>query len=424
MKKTLLLSISAAVLFAGGYKIPEQSLNGLALSAANVANSSGADTAYYNPANMVFNEDKNFMQFLATYIHLKEIEFKNDNGETYYSRKEDFILPQFHFASKDYNGWRFGFSITYPGGLSKRWDDVIPQAGAKEFTLKTIEFNPVIAKKISDNFGFAAGIRIVKSEGIANALGLLQNTDGTITPLYSQYLNGTSVDYGWNVATSFQNDNKDIKFAITYRSKIKLKLSGDASGFYLTDLILKYNPNLPLPPHKYISFNTPGRVTVPLPATLNVAFSKTFNKTTLEFVFDRTYWSSYKKLDFDFDDKIVNAIFGNPKPKNWKNSNTYRVGLTHNCTDRLTAMLGYAYDETPIPDSTIDFSLPDNDKHIFSGGLNYKLTDSMNIGFSALYTKQESRKAKIYDPITNSFITGEFKKGGAYLLAAGLEYSF
>lgn len=59
MKKIALLSlVTASVLMAGGYKIPETSLNAVALSAANIAHSHGADAAYYNPANMVFMEDK------------------------------------------------------------------------------------------------------------------------------------------------------------------------------------------------------------------------------------------------------------------------------------------------------------------------------------------------------------------------------
>ncbi|MES9958202.1 MAG: hypothetical protein ABW120_00385 [Sedimenticola sp.] len=35
---------------AGGYKIPEQSVNSTALSAAYVANAQGPDSSYYNPA--------------------------------------------------------------------------------------------------------------------------------------------------------------------------------------------------------------------------------------------------------------------------------------------------------------------------------------------------------------------------------------
>jgi len=412
MKKTIILSgVLAATLFAGGYKIPEQSLSGMALSAANVANAHGADAAYYNPANMVFNENKNSFEILATYIHLNKIKFNNINGETYYSRKENFILPQLHFSSKEHNGWRYGLSITYPAGLSKRWDDVIPEAGAKEFTLKTMEINPVIARKITNNISLALGLRFVKSEGIANVLGM-QDKGGTAVPLYSEYLNGDSFDKGWNIALSYVNDDRSLKMAATFRSRIYLSLSGDASGYYLN------------PQKGYIPFNTPGKVTVPLPATLNIAVAKKFGKSTLEFVFDKTYWSTYKKLDFDFADPTVNYLFGTPIDKHWKNANTYRIGLTHQCNDKLTAMVGYAYDETPVPDKTIDFSLPDSDKHIFSGGIKYKVDNKLTIGFSGLVTKQKTRSAKIVDRIKKSYTIGKFKDGGAVLFAAGIDYSF
>lgn len=420
MKKTLLLSVAAISLFASGYKVPEQSLNAIALSGAYVANSHGADASYFNPANIAFNGNKNFFELTSTFIHLKKVKFQNNNGEVYYSRKEDFVVPQFHFASKDINGWRLGFSITYPAGLSKRWDDTIPEAGAKEFTLKTVEFNPVIAKKINNNFAFGFGIRFVKSDGVANILGLKNLGGGNYLALYSEYLNGSSVDRGWNAAIAYQNDNRDLKIAATYRSKINLSLTGHSSGFYNKSLITKNAADAAY----VIPFNTTGKVTVPLPAVLNLAIAKKLGKTTLEFVFDRTYWSTYKKLDFDFSDPIVNKLFGNPIPKYWKDSNTYRFGITHQCSNKLTAMVGYAYDETPVPDKTIDFSLPDTDKHIFSAGFKYKLDKNFTFGFSALMTKNKSRSAKVYDRISNSYTVGKFKKGGAYLVAFGLNYSY
>jgi len=428
MKKILFLSLSvASVLLANGYKIPEQSLSGMALSAANVANAKGADASYYNPANMVFNRNKNSFELLMTYIHLPKVKFENkDSAEVYYSREENFLIPQFHFASKDYKGWRFGFSITTPAGLSKRWDNVIPQSGAKEFTLKTVEFNPTVAKKINDNFAFGLGIRTIKSEGIANGLGSIKNPDGSITPFYSEYLNGTSTDYGWNAALSYKNEDKNIKAAVTYRSKIDISLSGDASGYYSKMLATKNPKDI----NTFIPFLTAGKVTIPIPAALNIAVAKTFDKTTIEFVFERTYWSSYNNLDFDFTDPTVNAIFGSPIPKNWKDVNTYRIGITHICNEKITAMLGYAYDETPVPDSTIDFSLPDSDKHIFSGGFKYKMDDRMSLGFSILYTKQKSRNASIKDRFTSKLLNseiytnGEFKDGGALLMAFGMDYSF
>jgi len=55
MVKGFALSVVASsVVMAGGYKIPEQSLNSMALGAAYVAHTTGADTNYHNPANMSF----------------------------------------------------------------------------------------------------------------------------------------------------------------------------------------------------------------------------------------------------------------------------------------------------------------------------------------------------------------------------------
>ena len=249
-------------------------------------------------------------------------------------------------------------------------------------------------------------------------MGLKSNGDGTYTALYSEYLNGTSFDKGWNAAISYRLNNS--KFAITYRSKVNLSLLGDASGYYNKYLLT----NNPSDISKVIVFNTKGRVTVPIPAVLNIALAQTFNKTTVEFVLDRTYWSSYKNLDFDFNNAYVNAIFGTAKPKNWKDVNSYRFGITHKCTDKLTAMLGYTYDKTPVPDSTIDFSLPDSNKHIFSGGIKYRYDKRMKFGISALYAKQKSRTAKIYDPVSKTYTNGKFEKGGAFLMAFGMDYSF
>ena len=54
VKGLALSAVASSMLVAGGYKIPEQSLNSMALGAAYVAHTMGADTAYFNPANMAF----------------------------------------------------------------------------------------------------------------------------------------------------------------------------------------------------------------------------------------------------------------------------------------------------------------------------------------------------------------------------------
>ncbi len=80
MRSIVISAVASATLMAGGYAIPESSINATALSAAYVANAHGADAAYYNPAAMVYNEDAGLLEVDATYIHLTPIDFSGTTG--------------------------------------------------------------------------------------------------------------------------------------------------------------------------------------------------------------------------------------------------------------------------------------------------------------------------------------------------------
>jgi len=403
MKRNLVLSVAlSAALSAAGYKIPESSINATALSAAYVANAHGADAAYYNPAAMVYNEDANLLEVDATYIGLSGIDFSGSTGE-YSSKKEDFLVPTLHFSSKKLSnsGARVGLSIVAPAGLSKRWDHPSAKASAKEFTLKTIEVNPSFAVPISDNASFGVGLRIVRSDGI------VKSDTGTPTNI-SRNLEGDSSDIGYNLAFNYK-PFKELSLAATYRSKVDLTVEGEAD--------LNYLPSLhPL----HASYSGSTGVTVPIPATLSLAAAYTFETgTTVEAVYERNYWSRYKNLDFDYDGTVNNAtaFFGAPIAKNWENTNTYRLGITQKI-DRWTAMIGLAYDETPVPESTLGYELPDADAVIVSLGGRYQLDEHWNIGLAGLVDMKKDRS------VHNSSINGEFTNARAYLVTAGIGYRF
>ena len=120
MRSLVFLSAAAATVMAGGYAIPENSINATALSAAYVANAHGADAAYYNPAAMVYNDNANLLEVDATYIGLSKIHYASTSG-TYNidSKSESFLVPTLHYTSKklgDSNA-RIGFSLVAPAGL-------------------------------------------------------------------------------------------------------------------------------------------------------------------------------------------------------------------------------------------------------------------------------------------------------------------
>lgn len=77
-----LMSLFAMSAYSSGFKVNEQSLRSVALSSAYVAGAYGADSSYFNPANMGFldgiREDKHDLEFSLTSIYIPGFAFSTD----------------------------------------------------------------------------------------------------------------------------------------------------------------------------------------------------------------------------------------------------------------------------------------------------------------------------------------------------------
>ncbi|RZW22698.1 MAG: aromatic hydrocarbon degradation protein, partial [Desulfobulbaceae bacterium] len=170
MKKSISLLALASIMVAGtaygsGYRIPEQSSDSVAKAGAHIASSTGADSSYYNPANMGFAEDAWLMEIDLTYIHLTSIDYTDARSPGFNgsSEQENFLLPTLFVVSPDYNNFRFGLSFTAPYGLAKQWKDPYPALFARKFELQVFDMNPTVAYKINDYFSLAGGARLIVS---------------------------------------------------------------------------------------------------------------------------------------------------------------------------------------------------------------------------------------------------------------------
>jgi len=389
-------------LFAGGYKIPETSLNSVALSAANVAHVSSADAAYYNPANMVFMKNEAVMEANLMYIGLSEIDYKAA-GIDIESKKEDFLVPSIHFVSEAVNGARYGLSIVSPAGLSKRWQSAPAIYTAEEFTLRTVEINPSVALPIGDKAAIALGIRAIYSEGVVKST----------SPMASRDMKGDSIDLGYNIALAYR-PTSELEMAVAYRSNVDLSVEGDADLSYTGTL----GGSVPLATY---TSSSSASVTVPVPALLSVAVAYTLpSETTLELVYERNFWSEYKELDFDYGESVnavTNIVFGTPVAKKWRDTDVFRLGITQKL-DKLTLMGGLLIDESPVPNETLGFELPDSDSFSVSLGARYQMSEKINIGFGALYSIREDKK------VSNASLDGEFSNSNVLMVSSALEYRF
>jgi len=409
MKKTLAYTAIAALLASGtaygaGYRVPEQSVNSVAKAGANIASSNTADASYFNPANMSWLEDRFMVEGTAEWIHLNTIHYHDNrtpmyNGE---SDSEDFVLPIFFIVSPDYNNFRVGAALTYPGGLSKKWRDPFPRTFAQEFTLKVYEFAVSGSYKINDMVSIAAGVRTLYGDAMVRSAG--QVAPGTTA---SRYMDGDTWEWGYNFALAVRPTPK-MNLSATFRSKVDLDLEGTAI------LATSLGPEV---------YHGDAGASVPQPAVFSLAAAYTFfDQLTVELEYERTFWSSYDTLDFTYPTPLTNPVlnmaFDQPKMRNWDDSDTYRIGLSYDMKNSFILMAGFAYDENPVPGSTLGFELPDSDAYIYSVGVRYLANEHLEVGIGYLYDDKDERS------VSNKIINGEFSDAGAHVVAIGLSYKF
>ncbi len=397
LKVTTLSLVASSLVYAGGYKIPETSLNSVALSAATVAHSTSADAAYYNPANISFMKDENALEMDLMVIKLEATNFRGlgtQSGDDIDAKSETFLIPSINYVSGEVaKDIRLGFSMVVPGGLTKRWEDSPAKDKAEEFTLKVVELNPSISYLVNDKLALAFGFRIVHSEGIVKS-----------SSSASREMVGEGLDYGYNLALAYK-PTTELEVGVTYRSQVDLREEGNAK-LYIGDSKV---------------YDGGSSVTVPLPASLNIALAYTFeNKTTLEFVYERNFWSAYKMLDFNYKSTIPTVLqptMDAALAKDWRDSSAYRFGITREM-DKLTLMSGFVIDKTPVPDSKVSYELPDSDSVSISFGTRYDINKKINKGLGVLYSMRANREVK------NDEIEGTFSNSNVIVASAGVGYKF
>ena len=430
-QRTICLTAGMAILvvkeaaFASGYRIPEQSVNATALGSAYVANANYADAAYYNPANMSWLSPGLKMEGGVSYINLPSISYEDFRSSSLSgtSEEENFLLPNLHIVSPAYNNFRVGFALVIPAGLSKRWEDVFPGTFANKFAMTVVEANPTVAYKVNDMFSLAFGARAVYSDATVRSAGNIEAVPAgglggglPATPEYtyiSRDMDGDTTEYGYNLAMSVKPTDK-LALAATYRSEIDLDMEGSGTLYTSSSYFNGLFPSG--------FYQGTGSISTPLPAVLALAVSYSFEKSTLEFVYDRTFWSANDTQDFSYPvslgHPVLTAAFDDPIVKDWDDVDAFRLGYTYLWDQRLTLMGGFGFDGNPVPDETLSFDLPDSDAWFASFGIRYNLREQWSIGAAYLHAWKEDRTVR------NSTLNGEFSGAASHCLSLSASYKF
>jgi long-chain fatty acid transport protein len=403
--------------FGAGFQIPNQSLKAIGSAGANIAFTPGPDSAYYNPANMSFLEDRWQAETSLTTLWLPEVEYTDNRSALFdgSSDSEVFFMPQVHVSSRNYNDFHFGFSLTYPYGLAKSWDQPYPAATTRLFSLFVVEANTSLSYSVCDNFSIAAGLRAIYGEGEVEN-GITNPPFIGLAPLtsLSRKMDGDDLELGYNLAVTVK-PTPSWRLAATYRSEVDLDLAGDAE-------LLALAGGFPL-----AGYDGAGALSLTLPAVFSLATSYSFGDLTLEMAWSRTFWSEIESLDFRYDQSFLGTLFDGfdrAVVKNWDDSDALRFGLSYQLSRQLLTTAGFAIDDTPVPEHSLGFELPDSDGYMYGLGLLYTRNDRLKLGVSYMYYHTTSRNVTNTQAAGLPGIDGSFDKGGAHALTLGLITSF
>jgi long-chain fatty acid transport protein len=409
--KRLILAISALMLlaqpaFAGGFMIGEQGARAEGMGGAFTGVADDPSALWFNPAGIAFQ--KGIIATAGLDVIMPNYKYTDPTtGLSYTAAKKTFVTPQGYLV---YNTGSlpvaFGLAINTPFGLSTDWTSsgapftatanpaLIP-ATVTFSKIEMLNINPSVAYKINDHLSIAAGASYYDVSNVEldnQALLLHGNGDG----------------WGGNVAIMYKNG--PLGFGISYRSSVKVKISGSA-----TYPIGSAAP--PLPP----GYATGANTSITFPDIVNVGVSYHVSEALL--VSADVDWVNWKT----FDKLVVNQpAFGAAGtltiPENWKATTAFRLGAEWGFAPKMRARLGYVYDPTPI--NNVDFSprLPGNDRQLFNLGFGYDVGTKTTLDLAYSYVLLKDR-TQTQAALPGAFYNGTYKSD-TNIVAASITHQF
>ncbi len=362
------ITLAANSVAASGFAIPENSIAGLGLSNALVANPDELGALTYNPAAMAFHDASSMTLGLMGVA--PDLSVKTASGAHDSKGKDLIAIPTFFGALRINDTWSLGLGVTAPFGLETKWQPGTfpalsqPTTQALHPTLSKLELVDIAATasyRINQNASVAAGIDYYTANKLNFNTSLID-------------IQGTGDDWGWNLAFLYNVDR--WSFGLSYHSDAKIIAEG------------KFQPFPPAGPGTPI----PAKANLDIPWRLQLGARYEFTDTVaLEFDITRTGWSKFKQIEVKADGILPSGTVLTTSTNDWDDTNAYRLGLTYQVHPKTQLRFGYSYDETPQGDDHFSARIPGADRQLFSVGVDYALEDGWGLEAGYMYVRFKDR---------------------------------
>jgi long-chain fatty acid transport protein len=385
---------------------------------------------WYNPACLTQTEGAQIS--LSGMYERLNTDFDSVYGRNIEADQGNYFFPSFFYSQNLNKQWAFGIGVNSPFGLKSDWSDPVTNYVATLTELKVILLNANVAYAVSDRFSVAFGADLARADGtmkkhlnetvLNSALYSLSTGDFALIPSLdaTSSLEGSDTGYGWNVGFLYKI-NDQVKVGLTYRSSIDFSLDGKVTLSDLNSLTsLLFGGDL---------YKVDASLDLPLPGmfTLGVAYQIT-DKTSVEIDTELAQWSKVDQFKLDYSGetdpfRLLVLNLGNPIEKDWKDTWNLALGIEHKINETYTLSAGTRYRPSPVPEKSVEISMPSSALYDLHGGLSISF-ESSRLDFCLSYIQGKERT--IENTIGNdsgTSVNGEYHMN-CFVLGTTYTYKF
>lgn len=410
----------AGDVLAAGFQINEHAAPATGRASSVVATIDDPSSIFHNAAGLTQTEGTEFMAGVS-FIRPRGKFQPDDPNEPYAEAITGFIPVPYAYLSRALSSKAFvGFGFYAPYGLGIKWTELdhegefIGSRVIDELSLRTFFLTPAIALKLSDMLSVAVSVSLVPSTVyLRRTLGATDDVTQSLFPAerYGRegriQLSGSAFGVGANAGIQM-TFIEHLKVGFNFRSAVDLSFSGNADFDIPEGVPADVAKRFP---------DGEGTAEVTLPHAFALGVGWVDGPLTIEAGAQLTLWTSFKELRINFASGLPVPTQG--APRDWEASVLFRAGGQYKVTEELALRLGVGYDGTPVPDETIDPTLPDNNRLLWTLGAGYDFGPvRVDAGYMMLVLG--GRRS---DKSVNFGVPGEYTPGLVHVisLAAGVE---
>lgn len=409
---TFLIVFIAGSSFAAGFALYEFSSRGNALGGTLVGRADDPSALAYNPAGITQLEGDNILFGLTAITPSLDVNFVDG---IYPNVDKTWIPPHFYYTRQLDEKYWFGISATSRFGLGSEFDeDWLGKYNNYYACIQSFSVTPTLAAKLSDKLSVAVGVEAMWFEfEQKKKIATVEDPDNLIpdelTDVDAQ-IKGDDIGWGWNFALHFKPADR-VKLGFFYRSEVEQTVEGNADFTVPTGVPAMLFPDT----------TGSGKVTLPESFSGGIAYQIT-DTTSVEVAAIYTKWSSYDNLTMRYG-TVIPAMGSDVSttPKNWKDVWRYQLGIEHSLSEDSWLRFGYVYDESPVPDETVDYIVPANGRQIYSLGYGFTRGKWVyDLSYAYLDIKERSIAGREEDHVEESYISN----ADTHMFGVSVSYRF